>query len=67
MGEESVITFEISATSATEGVEGASSLASTTFGLVEGVMSSFRFLEIAAFGSGADFAFYEIFSSSFTA
>jgi hypothetical protein len=63
---ESVITFKISATSVTEGVEGASSPLSSTFGSAEGVMSSFRFLEIASFVSGADFAFFKIFSSSFT-
>jgi hypothetical protein len=55
MDKESVITFKFFATLAAEGVEGASSLASTTFGSAEGVMSSFRFLEIVAFGSGADF------------
>jgi hypothetical protein len=45
---ESVITFRISATSAAEGVEGASSPA---FGSEEGTMLSFCFLEIAIFGS----------------
>jgi hypothetical protein len=29
-------------------------------------MLSFRILEFAAFGSGVDFAFFEIFSSYFT-
>jgi hypothetical protein len=64
MGRESVITFKISATSAVEGVEGASSV-SSTFGLADGVVSSLHFLEDVAFGSGAVFAFFEIFSSSF--
>jgi hypothetical protein len=47
-GGESVITFRISATSAVEGVEGLSFSAS---GSEEGTMLSFRFLEIAIFGS----------------
>jgi hypothetical protein len=51
MGRESVITFKISATSAVEGVEGASSV-SSTFGSAEEVISSLRFLEGVAFGSG---------------
>jgi hypothetical protein len=45
-GKESVITFKISATSAAEGVEGASSLVSFIFGSVEGAVSSFRFLRL---------------------
>jgi hypothetical protein len=50
MGKESVITFKISATSAAEGVVGASSPVSSTFGSVEGAVSSFRFYVIAGFG-----------------
>jgi hypothetical protein len=57
-GGESVITFRISATSAAEGVEGASSPA---FGLEEGTMLSFRFLEIAIFGSCAVLVFFKLF------
>ena len=64
MGRESVITFKLSANSAAEGVEGASSV-SSTFGSAEGVVSSLHFLEDVAFGSGAVFAFFKIFSSSF--
>jgi hypothetical protein len=64
LGRESVITFKISATSGVEGVEGASSV-SSFFGSVEGVVSSLHFLENIAFGSGAVFAFFKIFSSSF--
>jgi hypothetical protein len=63
MGKDSVIIFRISAISAAGGVEGASSLASAIFG---SATSGFLFLEIAAFGSGANFALFEIFSSSFT-
>jgi hypothetical protein len=64
MGRESVIIFKISATSAVEGVEGASSV-SSTFGSADGVLSSLRFLDDVAFGSGAVFALFKIFSSSF--
>jgi hypothetical protein len=64
MGRESVITFKISATSAAEGVEGASSV-SPTFGSAVEVVSSLRFLEGVTFGSGTIFAFFEKFSSSF--
>jgi hypothetical protein len=52
-GGDSVITFKISAASATEGIRGASSPVSSTFGSEEGTVSSFCFLEIVAFSSGA--------------
>jgi hypothetical protein len=65
-GGDSVITFRISATSAAEGVGGASSPVSSTFGSEEDDVSSFHFLEIIAFGSGAVFVFFKTFSSSFT-
>jgi hypothetical protein len=66
MGKDSVITFRISATSAAEGV-GVSSLALATFGSdTSGFLSGFLFFETAAFGSGVDFVFFEIFSSSLT-
>jgi hypothetical protein len=58
-GGDSVITFRISATSAAEGIEGASSHVSYIFGSEEGIVSSFRFLEIVAFGSGAIFVFFK--------
>jgi hypothetical protein len=57
MGKDSVITLRISAILAALGVEG------VTFG---SATSGLLFLETAAFGSGADFAFFEIFSSSFS-
>jgi hypothetical protein len=61
-----VITFRILATSVAEGVGGASSPVSSTFGLEEGAVSRFHFLEIVAFGSGAIFVFFKTFSSFFT-
>jgi hypothetical protein len=42
-----------------KGIEGVSSPASSIFGSEEGVVSSFRFLEIVAFGSGAVFVFFK--------
>jgi hypothetical protein len=63
MGKDSVITFRISAISAVGGVEGVSSVASVTF---SSGASAFLFFETAAFGSGVDFVFLEIFSSSLT-
>jgi hypothetical protein len=63
MGKDSVITFKIIFISATGGVEGVSSIASVTFG---SGASAFLFFETAAFGSGVDFVFLEIFSSSLT-
>jgi hypothetical protein len=65
-GGDSIITFRISAASAVEGVRGASSPISSIFGSKEGDVSSFHFLEIVAFGLGADFVFLKTFSSSFT-
>jgi hypothetical protein len=65
-GRDLVITFRISATSTAQGVEGASSPVSSTFGSEEDTVSSFRFLEIVAFGPGADFVFFKKNSSSFT-
>jgi hypothetical protein len=62
MGKDSVIIFRISATSAAE-VVGVSSLASATSG---SGTSAFLFFETAAFGSGAIFVFFAIFSSSLT-
>jgi hypothetical protein len=62
-GKDSIITFRISAISAAGDVEGVSSLASVTFG---SATSGFLFFEFAGFGSGVDFAFFEIFSSSLT-
>jgi hypothetical protein len=64
MGRESLITFKISATSAAEGVEGASSV-SSTFGTAKDVVSSLCLLEGVAFGSGAVFTFFKKNSSSF--
>jgi hypothetical protein len=58
-GGDSVITFRILATSAAEGVEGASFSVSPTFGSEEDAVSSFHFLEIVAFGSGAVFVFFK--------
>jgi hypothetical protein len=58
MGRESLITFKISATSAAEGVEGASSV-SSTFGTAKDVVSSLCLLEGVAFGSGAVFTFFK--------
>jgi uncharacterized membrane protein len=58
IGKDSVITFKISATSATEGVEGVSSSISTTFG--SGV-AVFLFFEVAAFNSGLVFLFFRAF------
>jgi hypothetical protein len=63
MGKDLVLTLRISAISAARGVEEASSHASATFG---SSTSSFVFLETTAFDSGADLAFFEIFSSSFS-
>jgi hypothetical protein len=63
MGKDLVITFRISTISAARGIEGASSLASATFG---SATLGFLFLETFAFGLRPDFAFFEIFSSSFT-
>jgi hypothetical protein len=58
IGKDSVITFKISSTSATEGVEGVSSSISAAFG--SGV-AAFLFLEVATFGSGLDFLFSQSF------
>jgi hypothetical protein len=60
-GGEPVITFRISATLAAEAIEGASS----PFGSEEGTMLSFRYLEIAIFGSCVVLGFFKAFSSSF--
>jgi hypothetical protein len=65
-GGDSIITFKISTTSVADGDRGVFSAASSTFGSVEGIWSSFRFLEIVAFSSGVVFAFFKAFSSSFT-
>jgi hypothetical protein len=61
MGKDSVITFKIFIISASGGVEGFSSVTSVIFG---SGASTFLFFEIAAFGSGAVFVFFEAFSSS---
>jgi hypothetical protein len=58
IGKDLVITFKISSTSATEGIEGASSSISATFG--SGV-TAFLFFEVATFGSGLDFPFFRVF------
>jgi hypothetical protein len=63
MGKDSVITFKISSTLAAEGVEGAYSSILAIFG--SGV-AVFLFSEVATFGSGLDFLFFKVFSSSFT-
>jgi hypothetical protein len=63
IGRDSVITFKFSATSAAGGVEGVSSSSSVTYG--SGVLA-FLFFKAATFGSGMDFLFFKIFSSSFT-
>jgi hypothetical protein len=47
--------------SQTNGNGGGFSAASSTFDSVEGIWSSFRFLEIVAFSSGAVFAFFRAF------
>jgi hypothetical protein len=67
-GGDSVITFKISDTSAAEGDRGLEifSGASCTFGLAEGILSSFRFLGASAFGSDIVFIFIKASSSSFT-
>jgi hypothetical protein len=58
IGKDSVITFKISSTSAAEGVEGVSSSISAVFG--SGV-AALLFFEIATFGSGLDFLFFQSF------
>jgi hypothetical protein len=63
IGKDSVITFKISSTLPAEGIEGASSSISAIFG--SGV-AVFLFFEVATFGSGLDFLFFKVFSSSFT-
>jgi hypothetical protein len=60
-GKDSVITFQISSTTAAEGVEGASSSAVFGFGA-----AAFLFFEAAIFGSGLNFLFFKISSSFFT-
>jgi hypothetical protein len=62
IGKDSVITFKISSTSAAKGVKGASSSVSAIFGSRVVV---FLFFEVATFGSGLDFLFFKVFSSSF--
>jgi hypothetical protein len=63
LGKDSVITFRISSTSAAEGVEGASSSLSVAFYF--GVVA-FLFFGATTFGSGLNFLFFRISSSSFT-
>jgi hypothetical protein len=63
IGKDSVITFKISSTSATEGVEGASSSVSVVFGFGA---AAFLYFGAAIFGSGLDFLLFRISSSSFT-
>jgi hypothetical protein len=63
IGKDSVITFKISSTSVAGGVEGVSSSTSVTFG--SGV-AAFFFFKATTFGSGLDFLYFKVFSSSFT-
>jgi hypothetical protein len=65
-GGDSVITFKISTTSTANGDGGIFFAASSSFGSVEGIWSSFHFLEIVAFSSSVVFTFFRAFSSSFT-
>jgi hypothetical protein len=58
MGKDSVITFKISAISATGGVKGVSFVALVIFG---SRLSAFLFFKVAAFGSGVDFLFFKAF------
>jgi hypothetical protein len=63
IGKDSVITFRISSTSAAVGVKGVSSSTSVVFGF--GAVA-FLFFGAATFGSGLDFHFFRVSSSSFT-
>jgi hypothetical protein len=67
-GGDSVITFKISNTSATEGDRGLKVFSGTscTFGSAEGIFSSFRFLGVGAFETGDVFIFFKVSSYPFT-